>query len=136
MNNNLFLAILAGLFFGIWPICMNSSGLKGYLGAAAFTFFSLIIVGVVAGLGDKSSIYQANWYFLVAAGISGAIGLLFFTKMLGQADPKDLGPLLIIALLMQFAAPVIQNYYLTREVSMDKLIGLSAAVIAVLYLKK
>jgi hypothetical protein len=44
MNDLQIRAVLAGFFFGIWPLLLNRSRLSSDISSAVFTFFALITV--------------------------------------------------------------------------------------------
>ncbi len=103
-------AIMAGLFFGFWPLFMNKSGLKGNISSAAFCMIALMTI-VPFAVGDIGALQNTRWLMLVVAGIFGGIGLLFFNGMLSKAMPEKVGSLFIIMLVAQMIPPAIYQIY-------------------------
>src|SRR3989344_923669 len=93
-------AVLAGVFFGMWPLLMNRSGLTGNISAAVFSLGTFIVVLPFAlrELGGSST--TAAWTMAVGACISGGVGLLLFTGVLAKATPQTVGPLFILMMVV------------------------------------
>ena len=79
-------AVLAGVFFGIWPLLINRSGLNGNIGSACFSAAALIGVLPFALYSSGFTIPTANWTMVALAGFFGALGLLSFNGMLAGAS--------------------------------------------------
>src|ERR1035437_620147 len=101
-------AVLTGIFFGIWPIIMNKSGLGGNFSSFIFTGVMLIFMIIPAVISfNKTPTTGVSWAFVVTAGILGAIGMLIFNNMLGSAPIKKIGLLIVIVTITQTVAPAI-----------------------------
>jgi len=124
------MAVLAGVFFGIWPLLMNRSGLSGNTGAALFT--GLVLVGLVpfAVYSNGMAIPTANWGFLVSAGILGTFGMLFFNGMLASASLAQVPGLFICTTLVQVVIPALYSVVLSGGLPLDKAVGFGAAALA------
>lgn len=120
-------AMLAGLFFGVWPLLMNRSGLAGYPSAAAFSLAALIFVLPFALNQTGLVIPPANWYYVIAAGIIGAIGLLFFNSMLADATPQSVSTLFVCMILVQIVVPSVYNVVISGSISVERIAGYTLA---------
>jgi hypothetical protein len=82
-------AMLTGIFFGIWPLLMNRSGLSGNVS-------SLVLVVVMLGcilpfsVGNLGSIIDPDikWTFAIGASFFGAAGILLLNNILAMATPQ------------------------------------------------
>lgn len=126
-------AIIAGVFFGIWPLLMNRSGLNGNLGSFMFTVVVLICVlpFSVTKLGEISS---AHWMFAVSAGVAGAIGLLCFNDVLAKATLQDVGLLFVLMTITQVIIPAIYQVIIAGGISLQRILGFLLSIIAAILL--
>ncbi len=135
MNRLLVLALVSGLFFGIWPLVMNRSNLTGYMSA---TIFSLSCFGLCLPFALYGGVRQSanvNWWVGIAAGLVAGVGLLFFNKMLAGAQKETVGMLFVANLLVQVSVPVIYTIIQTGSCSPKRAMGVLAAIAAVLLLR-
>jgi len=128
-------ALLAGVFFGIWPLLMNRSGLSGNLSSLIFTV--VVLCGVTPfAIGKVSNISNANWYMAIGAGLAGAAGILLFNGMLAKATPQNVATLFIVMMLAQIAVPALYQMFLAGGLSLARGVGMVlAGISAVLLLK-
>lgn len=126
-------AALAGVFFGIWPLLMNRSGLSGNVSAGAFT--GLVLAGLLpfALYSNGFTVPKANWGFVLAAGTFGVLGMLCFNGMLAGATPLNVGNLFIFCIIIQVVTPAVYQT-MKAGLSPDKAIGYVAALIAAYFL--
>lgn len=124
------LAVMAGVFFGIWPLLMNRSGLSGNVATAAFT--AIVLIGVVpfAFASGGASLGSANWTAVALAGALGALGLLSFNGMLAGASTAAVGQLFVLMTVVQIAIPAIYHVVMTGDIQLTKLAGFAAAIVA------
>lgn len=135
MNDLYLKAILAGLFFGVWPLLMNRSGLRGNVASAALCLVALIVIMPFA-LKSIDGFPAANWLVVVGAGLFCGIGFLFFNGMLAKATPEKVGILFIIMLVAQMATPAIYQVIKDGGLTISKGLGFAAAIATVLLLSK
>jgi hypothetical protein len=130
-------AMVAGIGFGIWPILMNLSGLRGNLMSAVYGIACLVFILPFA-LRDGVTTAQlagANWWAIVPAAMIGTIGLLSFNAGLAKSTPQTVGTFFVMMILVQIATPAI--YHVVRNgLSTYKLIGFMFAVVAAYFLNK
>lgn len=126
-------AILAGLFFGFWPLFMNKSGLKDNISSAAFCMIALMVI-VPFAIHDIRALQNAHWLMLIAAGTLGGIGLLFFNGMLSKATPERVGTLFIIMLVAQMIPPAIYQVVKDGGITISKGLGFLAGILAIFLL--
>lgn len=124
------LAVLAGIFFGVWPLLLKKSGLKGDVSSAAFNAITLAILMPVALWRNGFSLPQANWTLVVYAGISGALGLLCFNNSLAIAPEKDVGTMFVLMTVVQVAVAASYQLHVTGQMQLDRFFGYVAAAVA------
>ena len=122
MNSLQIKAALAGVFFGIWPLLMNRSKLNGSVSSAAFSLLVFVFVLPFAMSGSKN-FDGVNWKMVLAAGVAGAIGVIFFNGMLAKATKENVGLLFIIMIVVQTAIPAIYYIYMNGEINPTKVVG-------------
>ncbi len=123
-------AVLAGVFFGVWPLFMNRSGLSGNVSAVCFTAIALIGVLPFALHSNGLSIPVANWTMVALAGFFGALGLLFFNSMIAGASSQNVGTLYVLNLLMQVVVAASYQTIMSGHLSISKIGGYIAAAVA------
>lgn len=135
MDNLQIKAMLAGLFFGIWPLLMNKSGLNGGMSSMAFSglVFALVAPFALKNVGDLT---QIRWMLVILAGIAGAIGVMNFNGMLAKATPNNVGSLFITMIAIQIALPAIVQIIADRKIAVYKGLGIACAILAAIFLNK
>lgn len=127
-------AVLAGLFFSIWPILMNRSGLSGNWSSVSFTFFCLL--GIIPfALMEGIPTVKANLVIVVVAGFVGSLGILQFNGMLSIVSPKEMGILFLTMVLVQITCAAIYRMVMAGGLEPIKLVGIAAALVAAYCLK-
>jgi len=130
-------AILAGLFFGVWPLLMNRSGLTGNVSSAVFS--GVVFLGVLPlalyNL-NTTSLMQANWKFALLAGIAGTIGILAFNGGLAKSTPETVSTFLVLMIVVQVVVPAVYQVILNGGINSAKLIGFVSASVAAYFLSK
>ncbi len=130
-------AILAGLFFGIWPIVMSWTGLKGNASAAAFSGITFLIVIPLALQGTSfADLAQANWKFALLAGLTGALGVIAFNGGLAITNKYTVSTFFITMIAVQIMVPAVYKVFATRFVTPEQLIGFTLAMSATYLLNK
>lgn len=123
-------ALLAGLFFGLWPLLMNKSGLSGNVSALAFTVGVLVIVSPFALYELRGTTTSVAWMMVVGACFAGAFGLLAFNGMLAKASPQTVGSLFVMMLVVQIATPALYQVMNDGGLTTTKAVGFAAAILA------
>ncbi len=124
-------AMLAGLFFGLWPILMNRSGLGGNVSSLVFTSMVLLIVApfaIASIMGNGTSFSSVNWAIAVASAVAGAVGLLVFNSMLAKATPQAVGTLFVLMIVVQTMVPAIYQTLITGTLSLPRAAGFLMAI--------
>jgi hypothetical protein len=124
------LAALAGIFFGIWPLFMNKSGLSGNVSSAIFSLGTLVVLIPVALGSNGFNLPQANWAMVAFACVTAALGLLSFNGMLAGATAKEVGTLFVIMILVQTATPSLYSVVMNGGITLSKLAGFALAIVA------
>jgi hypothetical protein len=129
-------AMLAGLFFGIWPLFMSRSGLAGNFSS---TIFSLVVLLVILPLGihdlQFAKLAEARWAFVVLAGVASACGVIFFNAGLLKSSPETVGTFFVLMITVQITVAALYQAILVG-VSPSKLIGFALAGGAAYFLSK
>ena len=130
MNELQIKAVLAGVFFGVWPLFMNRSGLNGMISSAYFS--AMVLVGVLpfALYRGGFSIPAANWTMIAFAGLAGTLGILSFNSMLADASPQNIGTLFVLMIIVQVIVPASYQAIMSGEWALNKIGGYAAAVLA------
>jgi len=135
MNELTVKAIVAGIFFGMWPLVMNRSHLNG-------SFSTLVMSGVVFlatspfAFSNSGNLQNANWYFAIGAGALAAIGIMSFNGMLAGAPVKDVGTLIAVSIIAQMALVAVYHAIVNHGISPMKISGLVLAAIAAVMINK
>lgn len=127
-------AMLAGLIFAMWPLLMNRSGLNPNVASAIFAASSFIIVLPLALYSLTDTDWNTRWYFGVAAGVFGALGLLVFNGILSKSTPKDIGALFALVLVTQIVVAAAYQVYMSGGLTLSKAIGFVGAIIVAILL--
>lgn len=130
MNEMQVKAVIAGIFFGIWPLFMNRSGLNGNVSSLFYGAAALIGILPFALYSNGFAIPVANWTMVVCAGAFGAIGLLLFTGVLSTATPQNIGTLFVLVNVMQVVVAGTYQAYMSGHLATDKGLGYLAAALA------
>jgi hypothetical protein len=136
------MAITAGICFGTWPLFLMRSGLRGNVASWVYglggTFlFTLAVFVPLVMRGTVSQAFEKfNWWPYACAVLIGMPGLLLFNTMLAKAGPKEAGQLFVLMILVQTSIPAIYHIYQNGNVSLSKIIGFSAAILAAILLTR
>jgi len=130
MNELWVKAVLAGAFFGIWPLFMNRSGLSGNVSSAMFSMVAFIGVLPFALHSSGFTIPTANWTMVAIAGFCGALGLLSFNSMLAGASVQNVGTLFVLMTVVQVVVAASYLTVMSGHLSLEKAGGFVAAAVA------
>lgn len=132
MNSIHLKMVLAGIFFSLWPMCMNRSGLQSTEASTIFVIITFLIIVPFFRLSQVPS--DVVWMWVIAAGITGAFGLLVFNSGLAAIEPKDFAPMFVIMIMVQILTPAFIHMLINGLPTKEHCIGFVAAGIAVYYL--
>ena len=130
MNDLQLKAVLAGVFFGIWPLFMNRSGLNGNVSSACFSAGALFGVLPFALHSNGFAIPTANWTMVALACFFGALGLLSFNRILAGASLQNVGTLFVLMIVVQVAVAASYQAFMSGHLSLDKVGGYVATAVA------
>ncbi len=137
MNNYYLTSVLAGVFFGLWPLLLNRSGFNGNFASVIFAgigFIFILAVSILTGSMHSSS--HPNWYMVVAAGIASASGVLLLNSVLAKVSPANVSTIFVLMLIVQISIPAIYQVIISGSLSFQKALGfILAAITAWLLLK-
>ena len=134
MNSIELKALIAGVFFGVWPLFMQRSGLGGHLSTLALSAITFVCVLPFAfsNIGDISNV---KWASVIVAGITGAVGILSFNGMLAKATTQNVSTLFIFMMIVQIAIPAIYSIIMNGgKVSLMRLAGFVLAIVSAILL--
>lgn len=132
-------AAVAGLFFGLWPLFMNRSGLSGSVSSLVFTSVVLLCVlpfGIRHILGGTEDFAQVSWMMAIVAGICSAIGVMAFNSMLANATPQKVGTLFVLMIIVETVVPAAYSVVINGGVSLTRAAGFVFAAIAAILLTR
>lgn len=115
-------AVVAGIFFGIWPLLMQRSGLNGMFSAFLYVGIVLICVAPFA-LSNIGSLENVQWWMVAGAGLTGAIGIIAFNDLLAKTTVDQVGMLFVVMILVQVLVPAIYHVVTNGGLSFTKGIG-------------
>ncbi len=127
-------ALIAGIFFGVWPLLMQRSGLGGNVSSLAFAVLVALCVSpfALSSIGDLSGV---KWAFVVSAGIAGAVGILSFNGMLAKATAQNVSVLFVLMIVTQTAVPAIYGIIMNGgRLSLVRLAGFALAIASAILL--
>ena len=125
--------VCAGIMFGLWPLFINRSCLNGNNAALAMTAIMLLIVLPCMNISGLTS-SKILWIWVVAAGVSGAMGMLVFNSGISQLTPQTIGPFFVIMIVTQISIPAIYHIIQNGSISRHEAAGLIMAIAAAILL--
>ncbi len=125
--------VVAGLFFGAWPLFMNRSGLNATSASLLFTVVVLIAL-LPTTLYQDVSLSGHKWWFGVAAGVCSGVALLAFNDGLSKTTPAQVGKMFIIMLVVQTAVPALYHVIYNHQLSVKTLLGFITALATIFLL--
>lgn len=136
MSSATLMNFAAGVFFGIWPLLMQRSGLRATESTVLLVIAAFVIVipiGLISGT-RTSSFAGSSWGFAVLAGVALSMGFFAFNGALAQATPETVGRTFLIMLMVQLAVPAIYHGIMAGGISLKTGLGFVAAIAATLLL--
>jgi len=133
LNNPLILSLLAGFFFGLWPVAARHSTLGSFWIAFLIPLGTLLVVSFEAAPKIASTslpIYKILAIGLFAGAING-LGMLAYGRVLSNGD-LNVSKYVPIVAVVSIAAAAIGAFVAFKEpVTLQKSLGLLFAVAAV-----
>lgn len=139
MDNLIVKAVVAGLFFGVWPLLMNRSGMSGNVASLVFSAVVLLCVIPFAlrpVMSGNAELAQASWAMAILAGVAAAVGMMVFNGMLAKATPQSVGTLFVLMILVQTTVPVVYVAVMNGGISLTKAAGFVLAAAAAFLLAR
>lgn len=129
-------ALLAGICFGLYPLCLNKSGLNGNITSFCYSVVVIIVILPFALRSYGTLSTSANWWMVVMAGILAGVGVLFFNGMLANTRVQEVGILIVIATLAQITVAATYHMIQSGRITLSQAGGyLTAGLAAYLLLK-
>ncbi len=133
MNNPILLSLLAGFFFGTWPVIARFANLTSFWVAFLIPLGTLVCVAVISLPKIPSlqmPLYQALLIGLIAGACNGA-GMLAYGKVLANTD-WDVSKYVPIAAVSSLAFAAMGGLVLFKEpMTVQKDIGFLFAIAAI-----
>jgi len=128
-------AMLTGIFFGIWPLLMNRSGLSGNVSSLVFV---VVMLGCILpfSVGNLGSIISPDikWTFAIGASFFGAAGILLLNNILAMTTPQRVSLLLVLTFVLQMVVPAVYHVIVTGGLTVTKGAGFAFAITAAILL--
>ncbi len=124
MDNLYLRTALGGLFFALWPICMNRSGLNGHTSGLALVAGVSVLVAPFAlykGIGPMP--HGPQWLAILGACATCAVGNLCFGTVTAAASPAKLGSYFLVLVLAQIATSALYQVIISGSVTPAKAAG-------------
>ncbi len=138
MGNIWFLAVLAALFFGLWPYALNASRAKSFLAATSFCVIqALLLLALMLAQGKEVPWRSIEWKWILVAGLMSGSGLLIFTRMCEVTTDQNRASWIAITTIGQVV--VSMGYFILTtkgEFSITRLIGFVLAGISIILMYK
>ncbi|OHA88377.1 MAG: hypothetical protein A2653_02295 [Candidatus Zambryskibacteria bacterium RIFCSPHIGHO2_01_FULL_43_25] len=126
--------ILAGIFFGFWPLLMNRSGLNGNVASLVQSCVALTVIIPFAVTSGFQTLHTARIEFALAAGVVAVSGLLTFNSMLAKVTKEQVGMLFVMMIMVQVSLPVVYHMVQNGEYTLKQIVGVLAAFLAIFLL--
>lgn len=127
------MSIATGLFFAVWPLRMNQSGLPG--AAALFTYACVSIatatVAILVSPGAWAALRGRALVIGAQAGVLNVIGVLMFTAMLASASRSDAPRYILIVMITQVTVNAVWAAYQAGSFEPRVLLGFVTALTTV-----
>lgn len=131
INLKLIFTMLAGLFFGFWPLLMNRSGMKANTFTVMAVSFTLVCVFPFF-IKEFNYFSGVNWKYAISAFATGTMGAVLFNNVLETATKKEVGYLFIVMTMIQISVPAVYSVMQSGGITMKTFFGFVFAVLAVL----
>lgn len=133
--DNYLKALLAGIFFGIYPLFMNKSGLHG--SATAFAFgIGLFLLAAPFAFMSSSNAADIKWPLVIFFVILACTGVLMYTSAIASVDKKDVSTLIMLLVISQTVVATGMYAMLNSSLSPMKFTGFILAGVAAVMLIK
>jgi drug/metabolite transporter (DMT)-like permease len=128
-------AILAGIFFGFYPLMLKHSKLGGNMTALLFSLAVFIVI-IPFAWKEMATLPNTFWPPIIGAGVVSAFGMLCMVSMIAETPQKNVGILMLSVMVTQAVVTVLYQVVLDRGITLTKVIGFACAGIAIVLLNK
>lgn len=127
------LPVLAGLFFGAWPLFMRATGFTGAQSGFLVSIATLVVF-LPLWKGDATGFTQKTLILGITAGLMNGVGSIFYQKAL--ADPKlELSRILLVVLVTTIVVGTVgARLFYGELLDIKKMLGLTLGLVGVLLL--
>jgi len=123
-------AIMAGLFFGSWPLLMNRSKLPGDVSGVILSLVSLLVVLPFAMQGfGWSIIADSSWWWAILAGLASGTGVIYFNGGLAATTPSTVSNFFVMMIVVQVSVSAIYQIIVTGNFEIRKIAGFLFAIV-------
>ncbi len=121
--------LVAGLFFGIWPLIMNRSGLGGVQSAIIFSTCAAVIIIAFGGMTQGFNFTGAKFSYVFIASCFGGAGLIFLSIGLAHTSPKQVSKLFLIMVIAQIVVPATYHAFVNGGLDVRTGLGITTALV-------
>ncbi|MBU6370898.1 MAG: hypothetical protein KGH93_00020 [Patescibacteria group bacterium] len=134
MQNFVWKTVLTGILWGIWPLMMTKSGLKGIPSTFIFTGVMFAVALPLFVFGNmKNAFAGTNLTLAIAAGILGIVGTLLFNEMLADAPGNKVTLLIVLMIITETVVPAVYYAY-NNGFPLKRMIGFALAGLSAAFL--
>lgn len=141
MKKNLLFSLAAGVCYGVWPIFANLTRFNpqlmslGVMVSGTTVWFIYMATNPQLFQGIQQISTPKPLIFLAVAGIINALGLFFYSKVIGSQE-IDISKYITIALIIATASAAISaKIFINQPLTTTKIIGLLCAALAIWLLR-
>jgi 4-amino-4-deoxy-L-arabinose transferase-like glycosyltransferase len=138
VNNNLSLnMVVVGILFGTWPLILRLSGQPGHVASTFYTCGAAVTITlftVLYGGLDRETLQNARWWPVFLSIPLGSTALILFNIMLAKGGPSRAGQLFMVMIVAQMCIPAVYQVYREGTMSLQRLAGFGAAIVAAVLL--
>ncbi|MDB5259041.1 MAG: hypothetical protein JWO73_249 [Candidatus Taylorbacteria bacterium] len=135
MNQLQKLSVIAGIFFGIYPMLLSQGKASPFLSATMFTFVVWAFVSMF-GANELREMGKTNWKMIVGAGVASGIGMLCFCGVLSKASKSEVAKLIVLMTIVQIVTTAIWKSIESKSMSLRECLGYATAAVTVALLSK
>ncbi len=135
MDNLYVRSILAGIFFGMWPLLMSRSGLSGTMSGVWMNTVAVVVLMLIMFTQDNSVDATPTGLMIGAlSGISAAVGLYLLNGILAVVPKETAVTYVLITTIIQVVVYALYQAWLLGSLSLAKLLGFLLAGVSMFLL--
>lgn len=134
--NVLFLCLIPGVAFGVWPLIMRTTGFEPLLSLTMLTISNIAFIIPATYFFSEVIPYAPKGAMLgIIAGLINGVGTFFYLKLISSSEEMELSKVIpsitiIIVAISFFGA----CFFYNEPITFKKIGGIAAAILAVILL--